>query len=221
MPRPGWKVTAAAAGCLPSLQAVASLRSAPCGLSSHHPSLRWPRWPTCPCSLPTRHRRELPTARLPVLFPHPGLCGEPQPAVPPRVGLLSAARDTPACTHTHRAPWGAVGWPHILCWACALASHPGHSQGAPHLRRQPSSHAGSGGSEPPCSPLAFTPGRRPRCRRCPRACCVFSVQHPAHAVTPEPLGTARVLSAGKGAFLTCLLDPRDGALWAEVSFASS
>lgn len=100
VPRPGWKVTAAAAGCLPSLQAVASSRSAPCGLSSHHPSLRQPCWPTCPCSLPTRRHRELLKARLPVLCIRPGLCSVPQPAVLPRVGLLSAARDTPACTHT-------------------------------------------------------------------------------------------------------------------------
>lgn len=112
MPRPGWKATTAAAGCLPSLQAVASLRSAPCGLSSHHPSLRRPRWPTCPCSLPTRRHRELLKAGLPVLCVCPGLCGLPQPAVLPRVGILSAARDTPACTHTHTelsgAPWDGL-----------------------------------------------------------------------------------------------------------------
>ena len=131
MPRPGWKATTAAAGCLPSLQAVASLRSAPCGLSSHHPSLRRPRWPTCPCSLPTRRHRELLKAGLPVLCVCPGLCGLPQPAVLPRVGILSAARDTPACTHTHRALWSAVGWPHVLCWVCASAPPSLGTVGAP------------------------------------------------------------------------------------------
>lgn len=209
MPRPGWKATTAAAGCLPSLQAVASLRSAPCGLSSHHPSLRRPRWPTCPCSLPTRRHRELLKAGLPVLCVCPGLCGLPQPAVLPRVGILSAARDTPACTHTHRALWSAVGWPHVLCWVCASAPPSLGTVGAPpHLRHQPSSHSGPGGSEPSCSPLAFTLGRRPRCRRCPRACCALCVQRPAHAVTPESLSAARALSAGKGAFLTLPFGPK-------------
>ena len=144
-----------------------------------------------------------------------------QPAVLPRVRLLGAARsrvwsprrDMPACAHTHGS-LSTMGRPRVLCWARASASPLWAQSG----RLPPvASLVHTRFLEVPSLPVLCWPSpprRRPRCVLC--------------RVSAQPTRSCQSLAAqtgwclrGRGAFLTCLLDPRDRALWHEASFTSS
>lgn len=173
-------MTAAAAGCLPSLRGQ---RAAPCGWSSHHPSLCRLPWPACPPSLPTRRRWELLTAGLLSSAPAQGSAACPRlwssrgwaSSVLLGPELWSPRRDVPACAHTHSS-LSAMGRPHVLCWAQASASPLGAQSGRHRA-------------------FLFSAGLHPQAEATVRA--VPSVCT-AHEVTPEPRSTDRVVSAGTG-----------------------
>lgn len=88
-------------------------------------------------------------AHVPVLAAYTASSGAPEGRAPCPLRLPRAVRTAPACgppegghpqccsghvrvhTHTHRALWSAVGWPHVLCWVCASAPPSLGTVGAP------------------------------------------------------------------------------------------
>lgn len=177
-------------------------------------------------------------AHVPVLAAYAASSGAPEgqapcPLHPPRAVQRAPACRPPeggppqccsghACVHTHRALWSAAGWPHVLCWACASApplwAQLGHcptsvaslvrtrvleALSLPVLRWPSPLGGGHGAAAAPVRAMPYVCSAQPtRSRRS------LSAQ-PGHCLR------------GRGAFLTCLLDPRDGALWAEASFTSN